>query len=139
MRLAKCQTALRAVQAMSSGSVKTRRAPSRHCRDARVYGRTATVMHDIEYISPTDYTPLRATLHNIYGVRTNILAGALNIVAKAPRGVDNRSLRYAYLLVYCFFRCLHNDLLTPTLCKGGESPAHVSRSGSGLGSFLDGG
>ena len=27
--------------------VKTRRAPSRHCRDARVYGHTTTAMHDM--------------------------------------------------------------------------------------------
>ena len=33
------------VQAMSAWSVKTRRAPSRLCRDARVYGHTTTVMH----------------------------------------------------------------------------------------------
>ena len=37
-------------QAMSAWSVKTRRAPSRHCRDARVYGHTTTAMHDIKYI-----------------------------------------------------------------------------------------
>ena len=36
--------ASRLVQAMS---VKTRRAPSRHCRDPRVYGHTTTDMHDI--------------------------------------------------------------------------------------------
>ena len=34
--------ASRLVQAMSAWSVKTRRAPSRHCRDARVYGHTTT-------------------------------------------------------------------------------------------------
>ena len=32
-------------------------APSRHCRDARVYGHTVTAMHEIEYISPIEYTP----------------------------------------------------------------------------------
>ena len=37
------------VLAMSAWSVKTRRAPSRHCRDASVYGHTPTAMHDIEY------------------------------------------------------------------------------------------
>ena len=36
-------------QAMSAWSVKTRRAPSRHCRDARVYGHTTTAMQDDEY------------------------------------------------------------------------------------------
>ena len=39
--------AWRLVQAMCVWSVKARRAPSRHCRDARVYGHTTTVMHDM--------------------------------------------------------------------------------------------
>ena len=39
--------ASRVVQAMSAWSVKLRRAPSCHCRDARVYGHTTTVMHDM--------------------------------------------------------------------------------------------
>ena len=43
--------ASRLVQAMPVWSVKTRRAPSRHGRDARVYGHTTTVMHG-------EYTPL---------------------------------------------------------------------------------
>ena len=36
------------VLAMSAWSVKSRRAPSQHCRDARVYGHATTAMHDIE-------------------------------------------------------------------------------------------
>ena len=36
------------VLARSTWSVKTRRAPSRRCRDARVYGHTTTGMHDNE-------------------------------------------------------------------------------------------
>ena len=43
-------------QAMSAWSVKIRRAPSRPCRDARVYGHTTTAVHEIEYISPIEYT-----------------------------------------------------------------------------------
>ena len=43
--------ASRSVQAMS-WSVKTRRAPSRHCRDARVSDPATTVMHDTEYTPP---------------------------------------------------------------------------------------
>ena len=35
------------VQAMSAWSVKTRRAPSRHSRDARVNGHTTTTMHKL--------------------------------------------------------------------------------------------
>ena len=46
------------VQAMSAWSVKTRRAPSRHCTDIRVYGRTTTAMHDMSTPPPT---PQRAT------------------------------------------------------------------------------
>ena len=44
--------ALRLVQAMSAWSVKTRRAPSRHCRDSRVYGHTTTAMHDMSIYTP---------------------------------------------------------------------------------------
>ena len=40
--------ASRLVYAMSAWSVKTGRAPSRHCRDARVYAHTITAMHDNE-------------------------------------------------------------------------------------------
>ena len=55
MRLGKRLTPLRAwckVQAMSAWSVKTRRAPSRQCRDVRVYGHTTTAMHSNEYPPP---------------------------------------------------------------------------------------
>ena len=44
--------ASRLVLAMSAWSVKTRRAPSRHCRDARVYGHTTTAMHDMRVHPP---------------------------------------------------------------------------------------
>ena len=40
-------SASRLVQAMSAWLVKTRRAPSRHSRDARVYGHTTTTMHKL--------------------------------------------------------------------------------------------
>ena len=47
MRLAQhLHGASRLVHAMPAWSVKTRRAPSRHCRDARVYDHTTTAMHD---------------------------------------------------------------------------------------------
>ena len=35
------------VKAMPALSVKTRRAPFRHCKDARVYGQTTMAMHDV--------------------------------------------------------------------------------------------
>ena len=41
--------ALLLVHARSAWSVGIRRAQSRHCRDARVYGHTTTAMRDIEY------------------------------------------------------------------------------------------
>ena len=49
--------ALRMVQTLSSWSVKTRRVPSRHCRDAMVYGPTTTPMHDNEYPPPRHPPP----------------------------------------------------------------------------------
>ena len=42
----------RLVRTMSACSLKTRRAPSRHCRDARVYGHTTTAMHDMRTPPP---------------------------------------------------------------------------------------
>ena len=50
-------SASRLVQSISVWSVKTRHASSWHCRDARVYGHTTTAIHEIEYISPIEYTP----------------------------------------------------------------------------------
>ena len=44
--------ALRLVQAMSTWSVKTRRAPSQRCRDARIYDHIIAAIHDIEYPLP---------------------------------------------------------------------------------------
>ena len=57
-----CATALAAAPPpppppMSAWSVKARHAPSRHRRDVRFYGHTTPAMHDIEYISPIEYTP----------------------------------------------------------------------------------
>ena len=44
--------ASRLVHAISAWLVKTRRAPSRDSRDARVYGHTATAMHKLSIPSP---------------------------------------------------------------------------------------
>ena len=44
--------ASRLVQAMSAWLVKTRRAPSRHSRDARVYGHTTMAMHELSTPPP---------------------------------------------------------------------------------------
>ena len=46
--------ASRLVHATSAGSVKTRRAPARHCRNARVYGHTTTaIRHEMSIIHYT--------------------------------------------------------------------------------------
>ena len=47
------------VQAMSAWLVKTRRAPSRHSRDARVYGHTTTAMHELSTPPPLSPPPLK--------------------------------------------------------------------------------
>ena len=47
----------RLVQALPPWSVKTRHAPSRHCRGAMVYANTTTAIHGIEYIPPIEYPP----------------------------------------------------------------------------------
>ena len=48
-------------------SVKTRRAPSRQCRDARVYGHTTTAMHDNEFTPlPSAATPPALSKHLLF-------------------------------------------------------------------------
>ena len=67
MRLVEHLTALRGWCyniAMSAWSVKTRRAPSRHCRDARVYDHTTTAMHDVEYTLPPP--PPTSSIHAMF-------------------------------------------------------------------------
>ena len=52
--------ASRLVQAMPAWSLKTRHAPSRHCRNARVYGHTTTAMHKLSTPSPLPSPPRTA-------------------------------------------------------------------------------
>ena len=61
--------ASRSMLAMSAWSVKTRRAPSRHCRDARVYDHTTSAVHDIEY-TPSTPPPPSGTLISCPGLTT---------------------------------------------------------------------
>ena len=49
--------ASRLVQAMSAWLVKTRRAPSRHSRDARVYVHSTTAVHKLSTPSPAPFFP----------------------------------------------------------------------------------
>ena len=97
MLLAGHLTALRAlVQAVSTLSVKTRHAPSRHCTDARVYGHTTTAMHDIEYISANEYLvhpppPTSIVYHYL--------------ITAAERGIDLEEFFYQQLrLLYNVWR-----------------------------------
>ena len=53
------------VLAMSAWSVKTQRAPSRHCRDTNVDGRTTTAMHDMRPPSR------RPRINECAGIRPN--------------------------------------------------------------------
>ena len=58
--------ASRLVQAMSSWSVKPRRALSRHCRGARTYGHTTRAIHDNEYnLSPPYNGHTTTAMHDI--------------------------------------------------------------------------
>ena len=50
--------ASRLVQAISAWLVKTRRAPSRHSRNARVYGHTTTAIHKLSTPPPSPVNPL---------------------------------------------------------------------------------
>ena len=87
--------ASRLVLAMSPWSVETRRAPSRHCRDARVYGPTTTAMLDDEYTPPHTRTPFPASIFfiRISPVHVSVLAGAKeNAVLVSPS--HRRDSRY---------------------------------------------
>ena len=55
--------ASRFVLASSAWSVKARRAPSRHCRDARVYVHTTADMHGNEYAT---LRQLRRPIFNLF-------------------------------------------------------------------------
>ena len=65
--------ASRLVQAMSAWLVITRRAPSRHSRDARIYGHTTTAMHKLSTRPPPP--PLLADI--LYRLGWRRLATAL--------------------------------------------------------------
>ena len=56
---------LTALRAWCKQCLRGRHAPSRHCRDAKVYGHTIPAMHEIEYISPIEYPPPPAAVRNI--------------------------------------------------------------------------
>ena len=69
--------ASRLVQAMSAWSVKTRRAPSRHRKDAKVYGHVATAMHDMS-------TP-PSPLHEVHSLKSCFLPRVVSMVVGSCR------------------------------------------------------
>ena len=71
--------ASRLVLAMSAWLMKTRRAPSGHSRDARVYGHTTTAMHELSTPPP----PLRRKQGNWKHIIPGMTAGS------APQSCHN--------------------------------------------------
>ena len=63
--------ASRLVHAISAWLVKTRRAPSRHSRDARVYGHTTTAMHKLS--TPPPPSPARHPFSHPSGYTQRVL------------------------------------------------------------------
>ena len=81
------------VQAMSTWLVKTRRAPSRHSRDARVYGHTTTAMHKLSTPPP----PLLQHLAALRAWCKQCLPGRLKPDMLRPRIVGMRgSIPYGH-------------------------------------------
>ena len=76
--------ASRSAQAKSAWSVKTRRAPSRHCRESRVYGHATTVILSIghEYTPPRRVEDSKAVPRNS---RSRIFVAAVNLGALGGR------------------------------------------------------
>ena len=83
--------ASRRVQAMSAWLVKARRAPSRHSRDARVYGHTTTAMHKL--VTP----PLILNLSSLFPCRA---CGAKKVIVTQTVGKPLLFLKYV-----CVFFC----------------------------------
>ena len=72
-------------------SVKTRRVPSRHCRDAGVYGRTTGATHDIEYTPPSPYGHTTTAMHDI--------ESTLSPLALSQELEDYQTMEHAHLLL----------------------------------------
>ena len=107
-RLADHLTALRAclVQATSAWFVKTRHAPSRHSRDARVYGHTTTAMHKLS----TPPRPPPSCGSSIHGVRADLSRRGANRGYNPPENrPDDAGIFYA----------LFDDLVR-LVCIGGK-------------------
>ena len=94
----------RFLRAMSAWLVKTRRAPSRHCRNARVYRHTPTAMHEMSSPPPpppawlvnTRRAPSRHSRDaRVYGHTTTAMHKVSTPLAP-PRGINN-VLAHRYL------------------------------------------
>ena len=73
----------RLVQSMCVWSVKTRRAPSQHCGDARIYSRTSTAMHDNKY---APHPPVRISQSAATSCPTSILLVRSRFVMQRDNG-----------------------------------------------------
>ena len=73
--------ASRLVHAMSAWLVKTRRAPSRHSKDARAYGHTTTALHKLSTPHPL------STLAVPLGARIVLLVQRLCMTLEARRSL----------------------------------------------------
>ena len=93
MCLAQHLTAIRAlVQAMSAWSVKTRCAPSQHCRDARVYGHTTTAMRNMS--TPPPPPPYSSLGHDLTLFRMQPHRTRTMVVRFTKRYSPSRSWRH---------------------------------------------
>ena len=87
------------MQALSAWSVTTRRAPSRRCRDTRVYGHTTTAVHDMSTPHPLSSLPCTLPIVNIeppfnFKPPGQLLARAHQLGGKRWRG-GFRPLRFS--------------------------------------------
>ena len=93
----------RLLQSMSAWSVKTRRVPSRHCRDARVYGHTTTAMHDMG-TPPVSSPPLFPAARILCVLITRLQMTALYKIVQDdhPPLPDGTSAALRDFLLQCF-------------------------------------
>ena len=126
---AKCRAphgALRLVEATFSRSVRTRRVPSRHCRDARVYGHATMVMPDMSTPPPSPPrapslpAPVRLLAASGHGQQGGIVRGG------GPRGRSTGAFGSRDLL----HRRVRQDGVRPPRAAGGHgTTADLHREG----------
>ena len=72
---------------------KTRRAPSRHCRDPRVYGHTTTAMHDMSTLSPPH--PIALQVRGMLSLAETLPGTKIRIFSGLETGGVKRALLLA--------------------------------------------